>query len=646
MRLKLRPAALLALSLLITLAAIGSAAAQGGSLDAVGVPNAAIPESNDFATRTLGDPWDMSQYEDISHYLNESGQRRIVNGPSVAGGVFSGRSFNNGVTGDGNPYFFPLFPGYSGEVNNDPVAIPVTDRLGFNHPMSVNDSCLYVAVNSQSSAAIPGLGPDLMRIYWFADRRLNGSGGAFGMTYMQLYPEAGAGQPTHRWQVISLNLKSPPNGLVFGNAAWSTRSQWQGLRIDPTTTAANTPFAVDWVRLTNCAAVNRTITWTPDATIKALWLRPSGTTRDIRLTTVNGASGSASIDFQGVAAGTYQVGLGTLTSCCSQRSSATITINQAPAGQFAAPSFTSGEDYATQAGNSWDFAASSDGPVSRFTPNTPNPSASYGGDGMLLTTPPGPLPGGIDVAIDLNTPAPFDPNLYRYLTVDMETSWLAPWENIPDGMIGRWIWSIQGTSGRQGRLCTMVGPDIPYDIGRQEISLDLLNPASGDAEERSGECPAGTLRWTSGQVLDTRFDPNENVTGVGDPITGGGPFTQRIRSIRLTKVDTAQAGGTYLIQMNLNEDPANVNATFYYTTNLAQPTQNQAARVVAQSVSGNEVFLPMLRQPGLGGPAGANPLSFDWNLAGVAPGTYYICARLGDGLNTQTVCSKAPLRVQ
>ena len=646
LRSHLRPSAPITLSLmLVSIVLLSGSVAQGQHLTSVTVPNTPIAEGNDFATRVLADPWDMSEYSDISQYLNESGQRRLVNNPTVADGIFSGSSFSDANSGDGNPYFFPIFPGYIGQDSGDPLAIPAGDRIGYNYPISANNSCLSIALNTQSPKA-NAFGPDVMRIFWFADRTLNVDATRYGMTYIQLYPEAAAALPTPRWQVISLNLASPPNGVSVGKP-WTSQSAWQGLRIDPTAIAAGTSFAVDWVRLTDCAPVKQTISWTPDANIKALWLRPSGTTRNIRLTTVSGASGSASVDFQGVAAGSYQVGLGTLTGCCTQSSEQPIIINQAPTGQFVAPSFISGQDYATQAGNPWDFATSgSDGSVVSFTPGTTAPTATYDGDGLLLSTPTGPLPAGVDVAIKLNMPQTITPATYRYLTIDMETTWKVPWENIPDGMIGRWIWSIQGTSGRAGYRCTIVGPDIPYDIGRQLITIDFLNPLSSVAEESQGECPTGALNWTTGQILELRFDPNENVTGVNDAITGGGPFTQRIRSIRLSKEDTAKAGGTYLIRMNLNKDPANINTTFYYTTNPAQPTQHLAGNVAA-SVSGpNHVYLPLLQQTGLTQTVGPNARSFTWNLAGVAPGTYYVCAVLNDGLNSQTICSRTSVLVQ
>lgn len=618
----------------------------------VQVPTNPIAESIDYATHLLGNPWDMDQYGDVSIYMNDSGQRQLIRDPQVNNGVLSGSSYNDAITGDGNASFFPLFPGYIGESENDPLLIPVGKQIGVNYPIPANLSCLSIALRSDSPAA-NNLGPDVMRVFWFADRNLNRAGGVFGMTFMQLYPEAFANLPTPRWQVIQVNLANPPNGIQLGEP-WTSRGQWQGLRIDPTAIAANTGFEVDWVRLSDCTPSEHPITWAPDAAVQALWLRPAGTTRDIRLATVSGINGSASVDLQGVPPGRYQVGVGTLTTCCSQRSDQDLQINQTPTGTFAVPSPASGNDYATLTGNAWDFRpGDGDAVVEYFVAGSPPPTSSFDGDGLLVVTPSGPQPAGIDVAVKLNTPVPLDPNVYRYLTIDMETSWRAPWPNIPHGMIGRWIWSIQGTSGRPGFLCTMVGPDIPYDIGRQQIMIDLWDPVSGMAEEWQGECPTGPLNWRTAPILALRFDPNENITEVVDRITGGGPFTQRIRSIRLTNSNTVVAGTPYNVLMSLNKAPVGVQATFYYTTDRADPRQNQAVGVGGGTVpppdpTKSQIFLPVVTRPSTAAPPinVANPLLFTWNTTGVNPGTYYLCADLFDLTNRHVQCSLVPVIVQ
>lgn len=619
-------------------------AAQQPQPATVTVPTTALAEGNDYATRVLRQPWDFTNVSQLSYYLNESGQRRLIENPQIVDGVFRGTS----ATDDAS--FFPLFPGYIGETDNDPLVIPLNDKVGASYPIVNSYRCLHVALRSESPAAIAGIGPDVMQVFWFANRRQNNFNQPFGMTYAQLYPEAGANLPTPRWQVITIDLGDPATPLPLNNG-WTTQNQWEGLRIDPTALAAGVNFDVDWVRLTDCAPVNQTITWQPDPNIQALWVRPAGTDRDLRLALVDGAAGSATVDLQGLEAGSYTVGMGSLTECCSQRSSEALTLKRAPFGEFTAPSPYSGSDYATEAGNPWDFAANDDAEIASFVPGT-SVTTNFDGEGVEITTPPGPLPAGVDVYMSLNTPLPLDPNQYRYLTIDMETTWLRPWANIPHGMIGRWVWLIQGTSGQAGFRCTMVGPDIPFDVGRHTIMIDLFDPRATIAEEQQGECPTGPLTWRTGEILGLRFDPNENVTGVADLITGGGPFVQRIRSIRVTKMDSVASGERYRAVMSLSEAPSGVQAQFFYTTDRSQPTQSPALTAQQQGQPSQvgaafQVYMPFVmtpNDPSLNGIV--NPLPFTWDTTGVAPGEYYLCAQLNDGLNQSTVCSLAPVQVR
>jgi hypothetical protein len=640
--------ATLVLMLLVVASLSAGAFAQSSQPQAVTVPPAPVAEGNDYATRVLGRPWDLSSFDQLSYYFNESGQRRLVSNPTFSAGVLSGTSFNNAVTGDGNADFFPLFPGYIGESSSDPLVLPLNDLVGANYPIKRSSyNCLYVALRSESPAA-NALGPDVMRIFWFADRQLNRPGGAYGMTSFWLYQEALTNLPTHYWQVVKVNLATAPQEFPNG-VPWTSRTQWEGLRIDPTAIAAGTNFAVDWVRLTDCGAVNRTITWNPDPSVTAIWVRPAGSNRDIRLVKgITGSAGSASVDLQGLEAGSYTVGLGTETTCCTQRSTQSITLNPTPSGSFVAPAPNRGVDYATQAGNAWDFRSDSDAEVIQFV-SSPQVTSAVDDDGLLITTAPGPLPAGVDVAVLLNTPQPIDPNRYRYLTIDMETTWLVPWANIPDGMIGRWIWSIQGTSGRPGYRCTMVGPDIPYDVGRQRIMVDLFDPAATVAEEHQGECPGGALNWKTGEILDLRFDPNENVTGAADPITGGGNFVQRIRSIRLTQAESVAAGGTYMVSLSLSKPVSQVTTNFFYTTDPDQPTQHPVLVTPTHDLANvYRTFLPLAVKESYGveTPDIPNLVTFAWNTTGVPLGEYYICAEMDDGLNQDTVCSLVPIEVR
>src|SRR5258706_16459678 len=86
-------------------------------------------------------------------------------------------------------------------------------------------------------------------------------------------------------------------------------------------------------------------------------------------------------------------------------------------------------------------------------------------------------------------------------------------------------------------------------------------------------------------ILDLRFDPNENNTAAA-AVGGGGPIHQELGWIRLTAVDQGARGTPYQLQLNLNRPPGDVSVVhYYYTTNLANPTQTPAPQFSLQTPS-------------------------------------------------------------
>jgi hypothetical protein len=611
---------------------VGGMGAAWSGASFVGVPSSPVPESPDFATLTLHEPWDMNQYSDVSQYLNESGQRYVVANPAVANGQFTGQSVSSANSPNGNAYFFPLFPGYQTAM--------LIGKVGHRYPInSATYHCLYIAMKVDSPVPVPPNPPDQFRIFWFADETLNGSNSPWGQTSaIQLHLDA----PPRYYQVYKVDLAAPPNGTI--GAKWTSRSTWQGLRIDPTINAGVT-FAVDWVRLTTCAPNSANITWNPDSSITSAWVKDSVANRWIRVATgLIGSSGAAAIDVQGIPPGSYTVGLGTASTVGSQTSQSPVVIDAAPIVDFVSPSFFSGPDYAGQAGAPWDFNSASDVSASFNMNYTVH-------DGVLDTTvPSGPYPAGVDAQFYLNTPLPIQPATYRYLSFRMYTDWKAPWQNIPDGMIVRLIWGIQGTTGHPTDRCWLTSQDIPFDIGWQTYWIDLGDAFNGKPELSAPiACPATIPNWTSSPpILDLRFDPDENVTVGHDNITGGGPFHHQIDWIRLNAIASVAQGAPYLIQLQLNRSISQI--AYYYTTNPADPTQAVARAYNSGEFTngGFRIFLPLLMMPlnntDMGGLPAANT-TFMWDTRDVARNTYYICVRATGGGNTATYCSEAPIIV-
>ena len=605
----------------------------------VGVPKSPVPESEDFATLTLRDPWDMSEFSDISQYLNESGQRDIVRNPIVSNGVFSGTSAGD-VSQGNNGNFYPLFPGYETAM--------LIGKVGHRYPIDAQlYHCLYVAM--QVNTPPDGITPDRYRVFWFADDRLNTAGNEFyGSTYpIRLFdPGFAPPQGVNIWQLQKVDLSDPPEGFAPGTATWNDKPNWQGLRIDPTFNA-NTDFSVDWVRLTKCQPNFQTVTWSPDSSLTSLWLKPVGTSRYIRIAAdIVGQSGSYQLDVQGFAPGRYYVGLSkSLSDCCTVQSNEIMQINQTPIVEFTNPNFYSGPDYATLAGNPWDFQDPADTVKVRGT------KSSYANGVLDLVTP----STSSDPKIYLNTPQLIaDSREYRYLNFRMYTA--GPWQNVPKGMIVRWIW-VQ--LNNQGDECYRVSQDIPLEVGWNIYSIDLSDPFNGMAEEVAVSCNGLSWHWLDSSPLSKfRFDPNENILGI--------PLHQQLDWVRLTKVEQLQQGSSFTIRVGLNKLPSEIGSTqFFYTNDRSSPTQhpaqekltiaslpfpreNQSSGVASPLVDlQRTALLPVAVKNFISSdlPGVAHELIFNWDTSAVIPGEYFICARVDDNYNEAVYCSEAPVEV-
>ena len=643
---RLRSTLMLLISMLfLGTTTVGSAATPAAPT----VPSAAVPESPDFAGEVLRDSWDMSEFSDISRDLNGLSTVYALRNPTVSGGVFSA------TTNTASAFLTLLYAGQAPDTLN-------VLRDGPLNPIDpARYKCLYVAMKVDTTNNASG------RIFFFNDSRQQ-LGDHWGGGFFQLHP--GADPKVANWKLYRLRLDQLS---LFPDAknSWTNFNQWNSLRIDPVL-ESDRNFGIDWTRLTTCAATTRTITWTPDPAVTAIWLQPTGTTRAIRVaptaelsglgTAVNGSAGSYDLDTQGLAAGSYQVGTGTLSSPPSSWSSTPLVINAAPIMTFSSPSAYSGDDFASVNGNPWDFDSATDAPLVRSQAVPGAATYRFTNEGLEVTSPSGPQPAGIDTQVYLNTPSRIDAREYRYISFRIKNTWttknFGPTVWPSGGMLVRLNWSVPSLTGIVGRECTYGGDDIPMDIGWRTYTFDLFDARNGkpDGNPVPGQpdCPANgsTVPWSShSQITRFRLDPNENISALDDPVTGGGTFVQTLNWVRLTKAPAVNAGSIYTIKLALNKPSSDVpTRNFYYTTDRNNPTQNVAVGVPApQPGNGSRrIYLPWARS--LNGSefddGASNPLSFRWNTAGVVPGTYYVCATLNDGVNQTTSCSAIPLTVR
>lgn len=549
-----------------------------------------IREGNDYATQVLRDPWDMNEFTDISQYLNNSGQSIYIQNIQVANGIFSASSATT------DPQFTALFPGYNTAM--------LIGKTGHNFPIQSSVfKCFHIALNSNSTQG------DNLEVYWFKDERLNG--GAWGTTALFLNKAI-----FNDWQLHTINLTN-----VGSPTKWNGSSTWQGLRIDPSVKQSN--FSIDWIRLTDCNPVNFTIPGLPAGKTLDFYLNKNGHDTLIK----QGVStGSPVVDLQGVEAGTYTY---KAKEGSNVLASGSLTINQAPIATFTRPSMSSGADYAETSGTSWNMSNS--GAVTSFDCIT----HSFSGGVLNLAT--AQLACSGDPKMYLNSPQPASTGTYRYLSMKMDAD--GPWQNVPGGMIARLVWKLQSAE------CNLVSQDIPFEVGWNTYHIDLYDAFNGSIEQKSGNCPGSVTTWqNTGTISSFRFDPNENELGR--------TLNQKIEWIRLTAMDRVSRGSIFPVSILLNKPLSAIpTMNFYYTTTRSAPTQHPASgNIVSESPPVPSargpfaIFLPAVSSPGFS--SVPKDTTFNWNTGGVAPGQYYLCVSMNDGLNTGTYCSDAPVAVQ
>jgi len=573
-----------------------------------------VKEGNDYATQVLGIPWDMSDYSQVSTYMNFSGMNVIMSDLTVENGVFSGRSLTRQAS------FSALFPGYDNAL--------YIGKIGHNYPITASKyRCAYVAAKVDTQ---PSNEWDQMFFFWYANEKLNGPSGTHGAANYKLYDSLS--NPNPRWKLIKLDLSQINPPLITG---WNQapNGQWQGLHIAPS--IQPTTWAIDWIRLTDCDKTGHTITidWRGSTPV-SISVKPEGTNREILVET-GVTTHNYAFDIQGLQAGryTYYVRDGS-----TELSSGDFEVVGTPVITFVKPSYTSGVDYATQAGQPWDMSPASVTNVECMSYNFDN--------GILNTTT---IPGSQQTgdcygggygnpAIVLNTPIPIDTTQYRYMTFRMKIE--GPWQNVPLGMIARWIWYLQGTSGYPGNRCWLISFGVPTDVGWHTYTMDLWDPHQGGVDDSSiAECPPQPWAWRNASpALEVRIKPNENILSSN--------MIQQLDWVTLTKPETVRKGTVFNVKLNTSKEVNPNQVTLYYTTDRSNPkmypmgiASSNLARAYPWLLPNQFIYLPLIKN-GLPG-----PMQFNWDTTFVAAGDYYICGIANDSYNAVPYCSDVPVTV-
>lgn len=566
-----------------------------------------IGEGFDFATRVLHDPWDMAEFSDISQWFNHGGADNYLVDFQVKDGVFSAK------TAGGLSYFFTLYGGYGPAIN--------TGKIGRIYSIPTDTyACFYMAMKAQTEDI------DYFQFNW-GDELMPPS--VSGLTGAQIR--------NGDWKLYEIDLRTWPNQV---GTEWIEREQWSSFRITPSL-KAGTSFSVDWVRLTDCKPVVVTLEGLPQGKY-SLWATYGQSSRKILMVYEfsPNLTGTYQWDVQGLQPGEYDFIVETPDKRLVR--SGHVTIKPTPIVHFNRPSPTSGQDYATISGNSWDMGGEAD-----LTRVSCTNHAIIEGVLTLDTLPPHQVPGGcigsgageVDAKVLLNTPSRVSLNKYRYLSFRhrIDGAWSLP----EQGMITRWIWGVD----RPGVDCDFVSREIALDVGWSTYMVDLFDDWNGmPIEAAPSDCSKVHWKDERGYVYSFRFDPNENITS--------STFHQEVDWIRLTRVDQVKRGVIFPVKVLLNIPQESLKSiTFYYTSNLNEPTQmlaesSQINQVVAQQTAFH-VYVPLNLTGGYDPFVAGLPadLIYSWDTSNVRPGEYYLCARTNDGYSQNVNCSEAPVQV-
>jgi len=554
-----------------------------------------VGNGDDFATTVLGDPWDMSEYTDI---------------PALHG--VPGGTISNGVlnyTIPSNPYtHIPLLhPGALG-------AIDAGIKVGSNYPINTDRyRWLSFRMNQSSSG--------FFTVRWFYSKDLS----VCNDSTIDIPVSPG-------WHTYVIDLETVSKSM----GAW--QGQIMGLFV-MTSGSVGATGSIDWARLTadNPTGNSLNLSWSglsPTGGTVEFYLDSDNTSYDGTLihTELN-AQESGSFTWQqagsgiaspaNVAPGDYYV-CAKVNGSEAGYSSRQLTANHTPIANFTQPSFTSGEDYATVAGNPWDMDEGAD------VDHVVNGSYTVDGGVLAVTVP----ASQSDVQVHLNMPTAIDRDRYYYLTYRLKFDYPYTWSDVGQGT--RIFWGrVPQTEVQSGWI---------YDYpGWQTYKMDL----------RSLPLDFGPT-WDTADWTVFRIDPIANNTGQ--------QVTVYLDDIKLTGDEEADTFTDIKWQLT-DPDSSVTTMTLYYDSDqnglngtqvVALTLTNGEQAGMAMSTAGplhslgatteltETVYLPLVMHNYTVPCTGA---CYTWYTSDVPAGAYYLYACMDDGYNELCRYSETPLHI-
>ena len=549
-----------------------------------------VGEGEDFATTVFGDPWDMDQPTDVLgwHYLS--------------GATFNGGVLSYNVQPAPSDRVGVLFPGMPGALN--------VGKIGVNYPINT-DHYRWVSFRMKQQTGH-------VVVFWYYNQQL----AQFGNSQYVAVPNSD-------WNTYVIDLGSNPD--------------WQGQVVGLYITSVNatgTQVMIDWVRLTadNPAGNSLTVAWSD--------LSPAGGTVEFYVDSDNaGCDGplihtEASAQTRGsfnwqqpandvaspanVAPGDYYV-CAKVGGSFAGRSSGMLTVNHAPIVHFAQPSFTSGEDYATDAGNPWDMNDAMD------VEHVENGSHTVD-NGILAVTVPA---SQSDVQVHLNVPTAIDSDRYYYLTYRLWYDYDYTWVDV--GQCTRVFWGREPDIETQSSLIYVLPGWHTYSLDLRSTGLDF-----------------GPV-WATADWTKFRMDPIANNTGetvtfyVDDVKLAGDEQADQFADIgwQVTDPDTS----AMTMDLYYDTDGSGLDGTLITSLTLTDgeqsgvmmsPTVDIRTSLGVTDELTSTLFIPLVARNWHPPCTGA---CYTWNTSAVAPGVYYLYACLDDGHNELCRYSERPLHI-
>lgn len=514
----------------------------------------------DFATQAYGDPWDYDNSEDQAFATS------ATLGDMRSGSISGGRLW---LDNPGGGYFSPI-------TSWDDLGAAPWGRDGSLYPV---DASRYTRLAFHMRAPQTTQG----HLMWFT----------CGV--------ASASCQGAKIFNVSAGWKTYDIPLTTGTSGQSWQGLIKGLRIFPST--AGGQLEIDWVRL-YAPGQTTTVSFsdsTSSSAARVIWDADRNATNNTNanagwgLLEATGSGSNRTFQAGALPGGTYQIGV--LDDGQTSYASTALTVDAPPSPVVLDPDVTGGADYATLAGNPWDFNDASD--VARVS------NADWWvGNGLLYGRNAGSLPN--DPHVVLSQPVPFDGSRFHRLTVRMGHEGDFSLEDRPGaGMNSRIVWSVTDQPGM-----AQVSDDLVVYPGWHTNTLEMATSPSNAIAEPGTPGQAG---WAGRQIDQLRIDPNED----------RGPRQWYIDDVRLAEDDTAY-GGTFDVRFRDFEAQPGSTATLRADTNRS----GCDGTVVASGV-----------------PVTAGVNTIRWAPRPVPAGTYWMCLTITDGRTTTSAYATGPLQM-